>query len=65
MRDAARLALLQPFVPVARSDWRSFHFVDPDRDDAPVRQEPYFVAGADGLVTALYSDARHETLQLS
>jgi HEAT repeat protein len=45
------------FVPPPRDEWRSFAFVDPDRDNAPVLQEPYFLATSDGLVTALYTDA--------
>src|SRR5690606_37457096 len=58
VREAATAALAQPFAPPARTDWRSFHVVDPARDDAPVRQEPYFVAASDGLVTAFYTDLR-------
>lgn len=58
VRDAAAAALKGPFTPPKRSDWRSFYVVDPDDADAPVRQEPYFVAAADGIVTAFYTDAR-------
>ncbi len=58
VRDAAAAALKGPFAPPKRSDWRSFYVVDPDDADAPVRQEPYFVAAADGIVTAFYTDAR-------
>jgi hypothetical protein len=47
-------------VPVGRGEWRSFYVVDPDADDSPVRQEPYFVLAADGLAWATYTDARGE-----
>lgn len=47
-------------APVARTEWRSFYVVDPSADDAPVRQEQYFVLGADGLAWAGYTDARGE-----
>jgi HEAT repeat protein len=49
-------------VPAAvpRDEWRSFYVVDPDADDSPVRQEPYFVLGSDGLAWATYTDARGE-----
>ena len=63
VRAAARAALAGPFVPPARSDWRDFYFVDPTDGDKPVEQEPYFVAAADGLVTALYTDARGEGVE--
>ena len=43
-----------------RNEWRSFYVVDPDADDSPVRQEPYFVIGGDGLGWATYTDARGE-----
>jgi len=58
VRVAARSALAAPFQPPPRRDWREFYFVDPTSGDAPVEQEPYFIAAADGLVTALYTDAR-------
>ena len=57
VRNAAAAALAGPFELVERSDWRHFYFVDPDLD-TPVRQEPYFSLTADGLATALYTDAR-------
>jgi HEAT repeat protein len=41
-----------------RSEWRLFYVVDRSADDAPVRQEPYFLHTADGLVWASYTDAR-------
>ena len=46
------------FPPAKRSDWREFHVVDPDNGDSAVKQEAYFAAGADGLVTAFYTDSR-------
>jgi len=46
--------------PTARSHWRTFQVFDPSADDAPVRQEPYFVHGPDGVVWASYTDARGE-----
>jgi HEAT repeat protein len=58
VRAAAQASLSAPFQAPARSDWREFYFVDPTSGDEPVEQEPYFVAAADGLVTALYTDAR-------
>lgn len=45
---------------VARNQWRTFQVVDASADDAPVRQEPYFVHGPDGIVWASYTDARGE-----
>jgi HEAT repeat protein len=58
VRAAAKAGLAAPFRPPARVDWREFYFVDPTSGDEPVEQEPYFVSAADGLVTALYTDAR-------
>jgi HEAT repeat protein len=49
-----------PPPPAARSHWRTFQVFDPSADDAPVRQEPYFVHGPDGVVWASYTDARGE-----
>jgi hypothetical protein len=48
-----------PVVP-PRTEWRSFYVVDPSADDRPVRQEAYFIVGADHLVWATYTDARGE-----
>lgn len=48
------------FQPVARTHWRTFQVFDPSADDAPVRQEPYFVHGPDGVAWATYTDARGE-----
>ena len=60
LADLARQALLgiSPAAAVARDEWRIFYVVDPSADDAPARQEPYFLVGADGLVWATYTDAR-------
>ncbi len=63
VRKAAETALAEKFVPPARSDWRDFYFVDPTSGDQPVEQEPYFVVGADGIATALYTDARGEAVE--
>lgn len=56
----AAAAKAKPAPPVARSEWRTFYVVDPSADDAPVREEPYFVHTPDGLVWATYTDARGE-----
>lgn len=58
VRAAAEALMAAPFKPVARTDWRHFYFVDPDRDDVPVQQEPYVILTADGLASAIYTDAR-------
>ncbi len=47
-----------PPAPLPRSEWRLFYVVDRSADDAPVRQEPYFLHTSDGLVWASYTDAR-------
>jgi HEAT repeat protein len=60
---AVAAAAGKPFEPVPRTDWRNFYFVDPDSDDAPVEQEPYFLIASDGLVTALYTDPRGEAVE--
>jgi hypothetical protein len=57
-RVVAAAAHAVPAVP--RGEWRSFYVVDPDADDSPVRQEPYFVIAGDGLAWATYTDARGE-----
>jgi len=49
-----------PPPPIARTEWRVFQVVDPGADDAPVRQEQYFLHTTDGLVCAGYTDARGE-----
>jgi HEAT repeat protein len=49
-----------PPPPVARTEWRVWQVVDPSSDDAPVRQEQYFVHSTDGIVMATYTDARGE-----
>ncbi len=56
---AARATTPPPPIP-ARNEWRTFYVVDPSADDAPVRQEQYFVHTSDGLVWASYTDARGE-----
>ncbi|MCB9563647.1 MAG: HEAT repeat domain-containing protein [Kofleriaceae bacterium] len=45
-------------APPPRDEWRVFYVVDPTADDKPVKAEPYFVLGADGLAWATYTDAR-------
>ena len=60
VKAAAKLAQAGVPAPEARTEWRVWQVVDPNADDAPVRQEPYFVHTADGLVTASYTDARGE-----
>jgi cellulose synthase operon protein C len=56
----AAAAKTKPAPPSARSEWRTFYVVDPTADDAPVREEPYFVHTPDGLVWATYTDVRGE-----
>jgi HEAT repeat protein len=58
VRAAAQAVLSDASEIPARSEWRSFLIVDPDRDDLPVPQAAYFLLAPDGLVTAHYSDAR-------
>ncbi|MEJ7601342.1 MAG: HEAT repeat domain-containing protein [Kofleriaceae bacterium] len=58
VKDAAKAARAAVPPPIARSEWRVFYVVDPAADDAPVRQEQYFLHAADGLVWASYTDAR-------
>jgi hypothetical protein len=53
-------ALAKSAPPPARTEWRTFYVVDPTADDAPVRQEQYFVHTSDALVWAAYTDARGE-----
>ncbi|HEU0036886.1 MAG TPA: HEAT repeat domain-containing protein [Kofleriaceae bacterium] len=60
VRDAIKAAQTAVAAPVARTEWRVFQVVDPGADDAPVRQEQYFVHTADGIVWASYTDARGE-----
>jgi hypothetical protein len=42
----------------ARTEWRTYDVVDRGADDAPVREEAYFVHTPDGLVRATFTDAR-------
>jgi cellulose synthase operon protein C len=59
VRELAKSLLASPPGPApARNEWRTFYVVDRGAEDAPVRQEPYFVATSDGLVWASYTDAR-------
>ena len=57
VQAAAKVATEGKAAP-ARDEWRVFYVVDPSTDDKPVREEPYFVIGDDGLVWATYTDAR-------
>ncbi len=61
-REAAKWVAPGGSVPPlpARSEWRTFYVVDPGADDAPVRQEQYFVHTSDGVIWAGYTDARGE-----
>jgi hypothetical protein len=61
VRDALLAIAAAPPPPlVPRTEWRTYHVVDPAADDAPVRYEPYFVHDPDGVVWATYTDARGE-----
>ena len=60
VRLAAKTAQSGAPPMAARIEWRSFYVVDPSADDAPVRQEPYFVHTPDGIVWATHTDARGE-----
>jgi len=60
VKTAAKAAQGPVAAPVARTEWRTFYVVDPSADDAPVRQEQYFVHTPDGVVWASYTDARGE-----
>lgn len=56
----AAAAATTPAAAPPRDEWRVFYVVDPSADDKAVREEPYFVIGADALVWATYTDARGE-----
>ncbi|MGE3543142.1 MAG: HEAT repeat domain-containing protein, partial [Kofleriaceae bacterium] len=58
VRAAAKAAQPGLAGPGPRNEWRFFYVVDPNADDAPVRQERYFVHTSDGVVWASYTDAR-------
>jgi hypothetical protein len=58
VRNAA--ALTVPAVTAESPQWRIFALVDADANDAPVRQQPYFLQGSDGVVRAMYTDANGE-----
>jgi hypothetical protein len=60
VKAAAKAAQGPVAAPVARTEWRIFYVVDPSADDAPVRQEQYFIHTPDGVVWASYTDARGE-----
>lgn len=53
-------AALGPPKPLPPPQWRIFEIVDADADDAPVRQQRYFLQGDDGLMRAMYTDANGE-----
>lgn len=63
VREAAEAARAGAFAAPPRDQWILFYFVDPTSSDDPVEQEPYFVIGADGLVSATYSDVRGEAAE--
>jgi len=58
VRAAATAALAGRAKAPARDEWRVFYVVDASTTDKPVREEPYVVIGADGLVWATYTDLR-------
>ncbi len=60
VQDAIAAAKSGPPQLPPRDNWRTFQVVDPSAEDAPVRQEPYFVHGPDAVVWASYTDARGE-----
>jgi hypothetical protein len=53
---AAAKSAPPPIPP--RDEWRTYPVVDPSADDAPVRQEQYFIHTPDGVVWATSTDAR-------
>ncbi len=58
VRTAATSALAgRPATP-ARNEWRVFYVVDAATTDKLVREEPYVLIGADGLIWATYTDLR-------
>ena len=63
VREAIGKLLKHPFSPPRRSDWRNFVFVDPHNPNSVVRNQPYFIAAADGIVTAFYTDERGEAAE--
>jgi hypothetical protein len=58
VKAAAKIAQAGLGAPKPRDRWVVYYMVDPSADDAPVRQEQYFVHSADDLVWASYTDAR-------
>lgn len=63
VRKAAGALLKQPFTAPKRTDWRNFVFVDPYNPNTVVRNQPYFVAAADGIVTAFYTSRTGEAVE--
>jgi HEAT repeat protein len=58
VRAEAKASLSVPSPTPARDEWRVFYVVDASSADRPVREEPYFVIGGDGLAWATYTDLR-------
>ena len=60
--DAAVVAAAKSPAPpmLPRTEWRTYDVVDRGTDDAPVREEAYFVHTPDGLVWASFTDGRGE-----
>lgn len=57
LREAIAKLREKPFKAPPRDHWRVFYVVEPTTQSV-VAQEPYFIVGADGIVTAHYSDPR-------
>jgi hypothetical protein len=60
VKEAVKAARPAPATARRATEWRVWQVVDISSDDAPVRQERYFVHSADGIVMATYTDARGE-----
>ncbi len=56
VRTAAVALQKHPFTPPSRTTWITLVIVDPTSNDRTIAQEPYFLVGADGIVTSAYSD---------
>jgi hypothetical protein len=52
--------LSTPFKPSSSYEWRTFYFVDPSAEYAPVTNEPYILASQDGSILLVHSDLRGE-----
>jgi len=63
VRKAAKRLLKQPFSAPRRNDWRNFRFVDPNNPNTVVRNQPYFIAPSDGIITALYTNRLGEAVE--